>query len=463
MSVLGGICIMEREENIIRENWTKIKDNLRFEFEINDVPFHTWIEPLKVYSYQNGVLTIELSGSIDNDLAKNYIKKNYEVFLKTSINMITDINVELEFEPSSKLTQNNMEDHTSQIKPLSSNNEEFLDPKFTFENFVSDKTNEMAQQACLAVAEQPGTYNPLFIYGGVGLGKTHLMKSIRNYILTNLKDKKVLYVTSETFTNEFIDILRTKSDMSAFRNKYRNIDVLLIDDIQFISNKESTSEEFFHTFNALFDNKKQIVISSDKPPIELSTLEKRLTTRFSEGLVVDVKSPTYETRMAILKKKCEMDEINISEDVLDYIANSISSNIRELEGALTRIIAISNFRHINITREMAIEELKDMVSPDENRVITIDYIINVVAEHFHITVEDIVSNKRTQDIAHPRQICMYLCKQIIPNSTHKEIGEKLGKKDHSTIIHGVNKIDKDIKNDPNVYHEIEIIRKKLNS
>lgn len=457
---------MQHEETMIRENWNKIKDNLRFEFEINDVPFRTWIEPLNVYSYNNGVLTIELSGSIDNDLAKNYIKKNYEIFLKTSISMITGINVELEFEPSSRLTQNHPEEATAEAPLLSSvneSNEEFLDPKFTFENFVSDKTNEMAQQACLAVAEQPGTYNPLFIYGGVGLGKTHLMKSIRNYILTNLKDKKVLYVTSETFTNEFIDILRTKSDMSAFRNKYRNIDVLLIDDIQFISNKESTSEEFFHTFNALFDNKKQIVISSDKPPIELSTLEKRLTTRFSEGLVVDVKSPTYETRMAILKKKCETDEINISEDVLDYIANSISSNIRELEGALTRIIAISNFRHINITREMAIEELKDMVAPDEKRAITIDYIISVVAEHFHITVEDIVSNKRTQDIAHPRQICMYLCKQIIPNSTHKEIGEKLGKKDHSTIIHGVNKIDKDIKNDPNVYNEVENLRKKLNS
>lgn len=457
---------MQHEETMIRENWNKIKDNLRFEFEINDVPFRTWIEPLNVYSYNNGVLTIELSGSIDNDLAKNYIRKNYEIFLKTSISMITGMDVELEFEPSSRLAQNHPEEAVAETPPLSSVNEsseEFLDPKFTFENFVSDKTNEMAQQACLAVAEQPGTYNPLFIYGGVGLGKTHLMKSIRNYVLTNLKDKKVLYVTSETFTNEFIDILRTKSDMSAFRNKYRNIDVLLIDDIQFISNKESTSEEFFHTFNALFDNKKQIVISSDKPPIELSTLEKRLTTRFSEGLVVDVKSPTYETRMAILKKKCETDEINISEDVLDYIANSISSNIRELEGALTRIIAISNFRHINITREMAIEELKDMVAPDEKRAITIDYIISVVAEHFHITVEDIVSNKRTQEIAHPRQICMYLCKQIIPNSTHKEIGEKLGKKDHSTIIHGVNKIDKDIKNDPNVYNEVENLRKKLNS
>ena len=320
-----------------------------------------------------------------------------------------------------------------------------LNPRYTFDTFVVGANNNLAHAAALAVAESPGeVYNPLFIYGGVGLGKTHLMHSIAHFILKNNPEAKILYVTSEKFTNELIDAIRNKNNISTteFREKYRNNDVLLIDDIQFIIGKESTQEEFFHTFNTLYEAKKQIIISSDKPPKEIETLEERLRSRFEWGLTVDIQSPDYETRMAIL-------------------ATNIKSNIRELEGALTKIVALSKLDHnkeINIA--LAEEALKDIISPNAERKVTPELIIQVVADHFGITPLDISSQKRNKEVVYPRQIVMYLC-QSMTGASLQEIGRYLGGRDHTTIIHGREKIAADLKTNENLANTIEILKKKL--
>jgi chromosomal replication initiator protein len=304
----------------------------------------------------------------------------------------------------------------------------------------------------------------LFIYGGVGLGKTHLMHSIAHFILKNRKDAKILYVTSEKFTNELIDAIRNKNNISTteFREKYRNNDVLLIDDIQFIIGKESTQEEFFHTFNTLYESKKQIIISSDKPPKDIETLEERLRSRFEWGLTVDIQSPDYETRMAILRKKEELEGYNIDNEVIKYIATNIKSNIRELEGALTKIVALSKLDHNkDIDFALAEEALKDIISPNAQRKVTADLIIQVVADHFGLTPLDIASQKRSKNIAYPRQICMYLCHEII-GTPLQEIGRLLGGRDHTTIIHGRDKIAADLKTNESTANTIEILKKKIN-
>ena len=341
-----------------------------------------------------------------------------------------------------------------------------LNPKYTFDTFVIGSNNRFAHAASVAVAESPGKeYNPLFLYGGVGLGKTHLMHSVAHYILQKDPTKKVLYVTSEVFTNELIDSIRNgnNTSMTKFREKYRNIDVLLIDDVQFIIGKESTQEEFFHTFNALHSANKQIIISSDRPPKDMETLEARLQSRFEWGLIADISSPDYETRMAILRKKEELDGYNIDDEVIRYIATNIKSNIRELEGALNKLVALSNLEKREINISMAEEVLKDIISPNSKREVTPQVILDVVAEHYGVSSSDIIGSKRNSEIVVPRQIVMYLCREITDTS-YKAIGILLGNRDHSTIISGDSKVrDKLASGDSSLKSNIDTIKKKLSA
>jgi chromosomal replication initiator protein len=339
-----------------------------------------------------------------------------------------------------------------------------LNPKYRFDTFVVGNNNKFAHSASLAVAESPGeAYNPLYLYGGAGLGKTHLMHSIGHFILEQNPDKKVLYVTSEQFTNEVIESIRSgnAAKMNKFREKYRTVDVLLIDDVQFIIGKESTQEEFFHTFNVLHSAGKQIILSSDKPPKEMETLEERFRSRFEWGLIADIQPPDYETRMAILKKNAENYNKQINEDVFDYIATNIKSNIRELEGAYNKVIAFSRLNKVEVTLDNVQEALKDIISPNATRQVTPQLIISIVAEHFGITVEDITSKRRNSELVQPRQICMYLCRKLTEESL-QNIGKALNKKDHTTVIHGIDKITDDLQTNEELRNRIDIIMKKIN-
>ena len=339
-----------------------------------------------------------------------------------------------------------------------------LNPRYTFDTFVVGKNNNMAHAASLAVAESPGEiYNPLFLYGGVGLGKTHLMHSVAHFVLKNNPNAKVLYVSSETFTGELIDAIRNKNNISTteFREKYRYNDVLLIDDIQFIIGKESTQEEFFHTFNALYEAKKQIIISSDRPPKEIEKLEERLRSRFECGLTVDIQKPDFETRMAILRKKEELEGYNIDNEVIKYIASNVKSNIRELEGALTKIVAFGKLEKREINIELAETALKDLISPNAPREVTPQLIINVVSEHFGINALDVMGQKRSKELVFPRQIVMYLCGEMTTESL-QNIGKSLGGRDHTTIIHGQKKIASELKSDEGLRNTVDILKKKIN-
>lgn len=459
--------------NEVKEKWPEIIEHLRVEHELLNVSFNTWIKPLKVYDVIDDTAYI----LVNKDSSVEYIDKKYRLPLMVCIAEITGKEYEIQFvsEDDDKLNEihNASIDNGQKKKTKSLAEKAGLNPKYTFDTFVVGGNNNFAHAASLAVAESPGeVYNPLFLYGGVGLGKTHLMHSIAHFILDKNPKKKVLYVTSETFTNELIDALRNgktagnESAMLNFRDKYRNIDVLLIDDIQFIIGKESTQEEFFHTFNHLHTLGKQIIISSDKPPKDIETLESRLRTRFEWGLIADISSPDYETRMAILQKKIELDHLekyNIKNDVLDYIAANVKSNIRELEGSLNKLIALyklnNNKNPIDIA--LAAEALKDIISSDNRREVTPELILDIVADHFGITVADLKSKKRDSEIAVPRQICMYLMRTMTDTAL-KGIGAVLGGKDHSTVKYGVEKIAKDIESDEMMANTINIIKKKIN-
>lgn len=461
--------------NIVEEKWPEIIEHLRVEHELSNVSFTTWIQPLKVYEViQNTVfILVNMNASVE------YIEKKYLLPLKVCIAEITGTEFEVVFisEDDEKLNEiQNMSIEASQKKRTKSAAEKAgLNPKYTFDTFVVGGNNKFAHAASLAVAESPGqAYNPLFLYGGVGLGKTHLMHSIAHFTLQNNPKKKVLYVTSETFTNELIESLKNgktsgnESAMSKFRDKYRNNDVLLIDDIQFIIGKESTQEEFFHTFNHLHTLGKQIIISSDKPPKDIETLEARLRTRFEWGLIADISSPDYETRMAILKKKIELDHLekyNIPDEVLHYIATNIKTNIRELESSLNKLIALYKLNNNEGTIDIALaaEALKDLISSKNNREVTPELILDIVADHYNITVADLKSNKRNADIANPRQVAMYLMRNMIEKENSlKTIGIILGGKDHSTVKYGIEKIESEMKKDETLANTINIIKKKIN-
>ncbi|MDD7518412.1 MAG: chromosomal replication initiator protein DnaA [Dorea formicigenerans] len=459
--------------NEVKEKWPEIIEHLRVEHELLNVSFNTWIKPLKVYDVIDDTAYI----LVNKDSSVEYIDKKYRLPLMVCIAEITGKEYEIQFvsEDDDKLNEihNASIDNGQKKKTKSLAEKAGLNPKYTFDTFVVGGNNNFAHAASLAVAESPGeVYNPLFLYGGVGLGKTHLMHSIAHFILDKNPKKKVLYVTSETFTNELIDALRNgktagnESAMLNFRDKYRNIDVLLIDDIQFIIGKESTQEEFFHTFNHLHTLGKQIIISSDKPPKDIETLESRLRTRFEWGLIADISSPDYETRMAILQKKIELDHLekyNIKNDVLDYIAANVKSNIRELEGSLNKLIALYKLNNNNnpIDIALAAEALKDIISSDNRREVTPELILDIVSDHFGITVADLKSKKRDSEIAVPRQICMYLMRTMTDTAL-KGIGAVLGGKDHSTVKYGVEKIAKDIESDEMMTNTINIIKKKIN-
>lgn len=410
--------------------------------EMSQISHKTWIEPLKIASITDNNIVLVSEDSFKRDMADtkfhDLIMNTFSVILQK--NCTVSIVCEDEM-PAEKAIP--------EVQTFSNNNSYSytnLNPKYCFSTFVVGDNNRFAHAASLAVAEAPATaYNPLFLYGGVGLGKTHLMHAIGNEVLFNNKNARILYVTSERFTNEFIDALKSAST-EKFRQKYRNIDVLLIDDIQFISGKERIQEEFFNTFNTLRDSGKQIVISSDRPPRDIPLLEDRLKTRFEWGLIADVSMADYETRLAILRKKKDENHLIVDDEILSDIAAKIDSNIRELEGVFNKLVAQSSLTHTPITMEMAEKAINDIIRQKAS-VISIEYIQEMICKYFNITVKDLKSSQRSNDIAFPRQIGMYLCR-ILTNESFPKIGEAFGKRDHTTVMHGYKKIEQEIKQNP---------------
>ena len=442
------------------DKWDQILNTVKKEHEISDISFDTWMRPLEVYAIEENTLYILAPFE---QMALSYIQKKYYLPLKVAIGEVIGEEYDIQFilpEHARSLSIKKPSKKVSSLNGANSN----LNPNYTFETFVVGNNNRFAQSASLAVAESPGeTYNPLYIYGGPGLGKTHLMHSIGHFILDQNPNSKVIYVTSEQFTNEVIESIRNgnASSMTKFRDKYRTVDVLMIDDIQFIIGKESTQEEFFHTFNALQTQGKQIILTSDKPPKDMETLEERIRSRFEWGLMADIGIPDYETRMAILRKKAESDNFDIDDEILNYIANNIKSNVRELEGALNKLLAYNNLCKQTITMEIAQKELQNIITPDKPREITPQLIIEVVTEHFNISMDQMISRSRSSDIARPRQIAMYLCKTMTDSSLDV-IGSFLGGRDHSTIIHGIKKIGDEYEVNDNTKTLIDTIKKKIN-
>lgn len=461
----------------IKEKWEDILDFMKKEYSIQRASFETWLRALTPYLVEQAdgqsgfdyIITVAIDDTRVGASSKSYIIDQYNAKLKCSIEIICSCRCTLSFLLNSELStlsaRQEKQEEPSYKNTYASDNEDgtLLNPHYTFDTFVVGNKNALAHAASLAVAESPAqVYNPLFIYGGVGLGKTHLMHSIAHFIKENTPSLKVLYISSETFTNELVAAIRT-GRTDEFQRKYRKIDVLLIDDIQFVVGKESTQEEFFHTFNTLKESKKQIVISSDRPPRDMETLEDRLRSRFAAGLVVDVGQPDYETRLAILKKKVELDNLNFdNEEVFEYIATNITSNIRELEGSLTKIVALSRLEKREITLELAQKALKDLISSSKKE-ITVEFIIDIVADHYNISFSDLLSSKRSRNISYPRQICMYLCREYTTLSLD-EIGVKMGNRDHTTILHGIKKITEDLQhNDTELKESLNLLGKKIGS
>ncbi len=443
----------------IKDKWDLIKETLREEYELTDISYNTWIVPLNFYQVKNNVVMIIIPS--DQAHALNYISSKYKSYFQVTISEMMNHTYDIAFILEKDVVEGALDedDPVYNMKYEHAN----LNPKYKFDTFVVGSNNKFAHSASLAVAESPGEiYNPLYIYGGAGLGKTHLMHSIGRFILEQNPDMKVLYVTSEVFTNEVIDGVRSGDivKMNKFREKYRTVDVLLIDDIQFIIGKESTQEEFFHTFNTLHSAGKQIILSSDKPPKDMEILEERFRSRFEWGLIADIQPPDYETRMAILKKNAEVYPKEIDDEVFQYIANNIKSNIRELEGAFNKILAFSKLNKVDINLAYAKEALKDVIDPNLPREVTPTLIINVVAEHFNVNPADITSKKRNSEFVLPRQIVMYLCRTMT-DTPLAGIAKILGKKDHTTVIHGIKKITEGIVENEELKNKVELIKKKV--
>ncbi|MGN1351382.1 MAG: chromosomal replication initiator protein DnaA [Clostridia bacterium] len=432
-------------DEILDKAKTLIKD------EMSELSFKTWIEPLRISSIDNNKIYLIATDSFKKDS----VESRYKDLLTNAFNMVLQRNCEiyiiLNSEDKKVEAKNNLS--TSNIKYSNS----FLNPNYSFDTFVVGDNNRFAHAAALAVAEAPATaYNPLFLYGGVGLGKTHLMHAIGNEVLRKNNNFKVVYVTSEVFTNEFINSVRDNSTDN-FRKKYRDIDVLLIDDIQFIAGKEKTQEELFHTFNFLKENNKQIVLSSDRPPRDILLLEDRLKSRFEWGILADVSMADYETRLAILRKKTQEKQIIIDDDILKDIATKIDSNIRELEGVFNKLVAQSSLTNMPITIEMAEIAINSVIKQKES-IISIDYIQEIVCKYFDINTKDLKSSQRSNDIAFPRQIGMYLCR-ILTNESFPKIGESFGNRDHTTVMHAFKKIEKEIKEKKDTKLIVESVKK----
>lgn len=446
----------------IKKKWDEIKETVRKEYELTDVSYDTWIKPLRFYDVKENTVIIMIPS--DQAHALNYISSKYKSFFKVIISEMMDHTYDISFVLEKEAIKNEKKAEPAS-KPSNHIHYENanLNPKYKFDTFVVGSNNKLAHSAALAAAESPGeVYNPLYIYGGAGLGKTHLMHAIGHFTLEKNPGMKVLYVTSENFTNEVISCIRSGDalKMNNMREKYRTVDILMIDDIQFIIGKESTQEEFFHTFNTLHSTGKQIILSSDKPPKDMEILEERFRSRFEWGLIADIQPPDYETRMAILKKNAEIYNKEFDDEVLSYIADNIKSNIRELEGALNKIIAFSKLNKVSINLEYAEEALKDIIYPDKPKEITPSLIIEVVAEHFGVNPEDITSKRRNSEFVQPRQVVMYLCRNLTATSL-QSIAKILGKKDHTTVIHGINKITEEMESNDDLRNKIDIIKKKI--
>lgn len=449
-------------ENKIKAQWSDIIAYLMEESDISKPAIRTFIEPLEFFSYEDGVITFQINKETQGDCI-SLLKSRYNVHIKVAIEVVIGEEIEISYIYKSESVSSYIKEETLTDKYP------YLKSGHSFDTFVTSRSNSMAHAAAVAVAEAPTSqvYNPLFLYSGPGLGKTHLMHSIARHIIEHHPELNVLYTTSEDFTNQVIEAIRTnkkKGDTAAtanLRKKYRNIDVFLIDDIQFIIGKESTQIEFFNTFEALFQSNKQIVISSDKPPRDMDQLDERYRSRFNSGLPIDIQPPDYETSMAILKNYQENESVKLDDKILSYIATNIRSNIRDLEGAYKRVIFSSKLHRKEITLDLAEDALKDIIRPDDAREITVDFINKIVTDHFNLAEDAIVSKRKQKSIAFPRQICMYLCKEFTDLST-TDIGEKLGNRDHSTIIHGCDKISEMLKVDKSLQNTIDILRKKIN-
>lgn len=446
----------------VSENWEQILQIVKTEHEVSDVSFKTWLKPLEVYSVEGNQVTILVPSG--EQLALNFVSKRYTLPLQAVISEFLGLDCEIRYVLPDNVEAKSGPAEKAKTPQDSRYEEAHLNPKYTFDTFIVGSNNKLAHAASLAVAESPGdTFNPLFIYGGPGLGKTHLMQSVAHFILEHDLNKKVIYVTSEDFTNELIDCIRNGNPaaMAGFRDKYRNIDVLLVDDIQFIIGKDSTQEEFFHTFNSLHTAGKQIIISSDKPPKDMEILDERFRSRFEWGLTADISLPDYETRMAILHNKEEMDGYNVKEEIIQYIANNVKSNIRELEGALNKVVAFAKLEQREVSLELAQQALADIIAPDEKKIITPEYVLSVVGEHFDVSVKDLEGNKRNSKIVMPRQIAMYLIRELT-DAPLKMIGKMLGNRDHTTVMHGIEKIENELEVNEILKNTINIIKKKIN-
>jgi len=430
------------------------------ETKLSKPSFETWLKSTKATVLDEDTLFI----TAPNEFSRDWLESRYADLITETLYEITGEHMKIKivtsepdpnFDTPMPKRVEDKKNNTSEESPGS-----LLNSKYVFDTFVIGTGNRFAHAASLAVAEAPAkAYNPLFIYGGVGLGKTHLMHAIGHYVLEHNPSAKVVYLSSEKFTNEFINSIRDNKAVD-FRNKYRNVDVLLIDDIQFLAGKEQTQEEFFHTFNALHDESKQIVISSDRPPKEIPTLEDRLRSRFEWGLITDIQPPDLETRIAILRKKAKAENLDIPNEVMVYIANQIDTNIRELEGALIRVVAYSSLINRDIDAELAAEALKDIIPSSKPKIITIVDIQKVVGEHFGLKLEDFKAKKRNRSVAFPRQIAMYLSRELTEHSLPK-IGEEFGGRDHTTVIHANEKITTTLQKDPDLQSTMKDLIEKI--
>lgn len=442
----------------IQDLWEQVLQEIQE--KVSKPSFETWLKTTQAIRMEDDTLII----SVPNEFSRDWLSNQYASIIREILKSILGRSIGVQFvtnlpdnaeKERKRADQTISEDEEPDLLPKS-----LLNPRYTFDTFVIGSNNRFAHAASLAVAEAPAkAYNPLFIYGGVGLGKTHLMHAIGHYVLEHNENCRVVYLSSEKFTNEFINAIRdNKTD--SFRNKYRSVDILLIDDIQFLAGKEQTQEEFFHTFNSLHEENKQIIISSDRPPKEIPNLEDRMRSRFEWGLITDVQPPDYETRIAILRKKAIADQLDVSSEVLAFIAARIDTNIRELEGALIRVMAYSALMNQPVTTELAAEALKDIMPQTKRKVIDIHDIQRAVSEYYRLRVEDLKSKKRTKTIAFPRQIAMYLSRELTDYSLPK-IGEDFGGRDHSTVIHAHEKISRSLQEDSELKQAIEEIKKRI--
>lgn len=448
---------------ISQEIWADVLGYVRK--NISEVEYHTWFAPVKNLGVQEGSLVL----GVRNSFAQEWFRKHYLELLEDALRSLGAQNPQVSFQvlpaaqdalllPSDPPPPPPAPAGRAAPAPSPVENRKVLNPKYTFENFVVGPNNNLAHAAALAVAESPGkAYNPLFIYGDVGLGKTHLMHAVGHYMTERFPGKRIEYVSTESFTNDLINAIR-EDRMTQFRNRYRSVDLLLVDDIQFLAGKERTQEEFFHTFNALYENHKQIILSSDRPPKDIQTLEGRLRSRFEWGLITDIQSPEYETRVAILKMNAEHNRIDIPQEVLELIARQVTSNIRELEGALMRVVAFSSLNNVPFSRAVAAKALSNVFTPQEVKVEMMD-VLKQVAAHYNMPPDVIRGSGRVREVVLPRQVAQYLIRELTDHSL-PEIGQFFGR-DHSTVMHAISKVTEQVGRDPEITAAVETLRRRM--